>query len=417
MKKINHSTINNNQNGFAAFFVTIMVMMIFGILILSFAQISNKAGVNALNKVLSTQALYAAQSGINNTYSVIRNYENQGLPVPQQTGSCTGPYYTGADVGSTQNTKYTCILVNANPNTLRYQCPTYCPNNAIIAHIASVGNGIDHFNLSWTDANKNIGACQSTSSFLPSSNWSNCPEVLRIDLVPFQRGVTNVSDLETNVRTFFLYPQNTASSYVNFGSLTGGTAPIIPASCQGGSCTSTIGGLDTSSTYYIRIQFYYGTPQTVDFNGYDASNNQIAFSNSQIQIDATGLSRTVLKRLSAYVNPLGTNSSPYSIPLPPNFALQAYQSICKPLIVDNYYNYLYEYSQPGNPNPFIALNYQLTPSSPSYSLPTAPVGGGSNAPFGPIPSTPGPSPSSIAPTLVGQTELTGSNPGDSCNPI
>ena len=409
MKRINNLTIKNDQNGFAAFFVTIMVMMIFGILILSFSQISNKEGVNALNKVLSAQALYAAQSGINNAYSQIRNYEDQGLPVPQQTSSCNGPYYAGADVGSTQNTKYTCILVNTNPDTLKYQCPTYCANNAIIAHIAGANAGIDHFTIGWTDGNKTIGSCQSSSLFLPSSNWSNCPEVLRIDLVPFQRGITNVSSLETSVRTFFLYPQNIASSYVDFGGLNGGSAPIIPASCQISSCSSTIGGLDTNSTYYIRIQFYYGMPQTVNFNGYDASDNPVAFTNSLIQIDATGLSRTVLKRLSAYVNPLGTNSSPYSLPLPPNFALQANQSICKPLIVDNYYNYLYEYYQPGNSNPFLALNYQLTPYSPSYSLPAAPLG--------PNLATPSPAPSSIAPTLVGQTEITGNNSNDSCNPI
>jgi Tfp pilus assembly protein PilX len=406
MKKINKTPIHNNQSGFAAFFVTLMVMTIFGILILSFAQISNRQGINSLNRVLSTQALYAAQSGINNTYSVIRYYENTGKPVPQQTTSCNDPYYTGGNVGSA---KYTCILVNTNPHTLRYQCPTYCPNNAIISHIASVGNVMDHFAISWTDSSRSISSCSSGSAFLPASSWSNCLEVLRIDLVPFQPGTTTPSQLGSSVRTFFLYPQNIASSTVDFSSLNSGSAPIIGAACQGDNCSSTISGLDTNSTYYIRVQFYYGTPQIVDFNGYDASGSRIPFSNSQIQIDATGLSSTVLKRLSAYINPLGSGSSPYSLPLPPNFALQSNQSICKPLIVDNYYHYLYAYGQPGNIDPYTALNYQLTPSSSSYSLPAPPDGPG-------VP-TPTPSPSSIAPTLIGQTEPINTNSGVACNPI
>ena len=65
MNKITKKRLSRDQQGFVAFFVTIMVMIIFGVLILSFSQISNREGVAALNRNLSTNALYAAESGIN----------------------------------------------------------------------------------------------------------------------------------------------------------------------------------------------------------------------------------------------------------------------------------------------------------------------------------------------------------------
>ncbi|HUC78955.1 MAG TPA: hypothetical protein VMQ58_01810, partial [Candidatus Saccharimonadales bacterium] len=116
MKIINRmNTLRNNQQGFAAFFVTIMVMVIFGILIFSFSQISNREGTNSLNRVLSNQALYAAESGINDAYSAIRADNSKGIPAPQQTNTCSGTNYSSSNVG---NAKYTCILVNTSPQNL-----------------------------------------------------------------------------------------------------------------------------------------------------------------------------------------------------------------------------------------------------------------------------------------------------------
>ncbi|HEY5268086.1 MAG TPA: hypothetical protein VII94_03050 [Candidatus Saccharimonadales bacterium] len=388
-------------------------MIIFGILILSFSQISNREGVNALNRDLSTQALYAAESGINDTYTTIRNLIDEGQSVPQQITSCTGPSYSGSSVGSA---KYTCILVNTSPTSLNYQCPTYCPNNSIVSYLQSVNSTspITSLNIQWTDSTRSTNSCRADNLFSPSTSWPPCLELLRVDLVPFPPGSTTVSSLENTVKTFFLYPSNVSSSNLNFTTINNGS--IYSATCASSSCSSTISGLntpfDSSGTYYARIQYYYGYPQTITLNGTDPSSNAIAFSDSQIQIDSTGLSGTVLKRVSSYINPLGNGSNAYSLPLPPNYALQSTDTICKSLILDNYYGSLYEIIPPSNLDPYSELNYQLmTTIVPTQNAnPQAPQGAGT-------PTTPAPALTATAPTLIGQTETTNTNPGDSCNPI
>lgn len=413
MKIINRmNTLRNNQQGFAAFFVTIMVMVIFGILIFSFSQISNREGTNSLNRVLSNQALYAAESGINDAYSAIRADNSKGIPAPQQTNTCSGTNYSSSNVG---NAKYTCILVNTSPQNLEFQCPTYCPNNSIIAHIQSLSstNPISSLSINWSDSTRTDNSCGSSNLFPQYTTWisTNCFELLRVDLVPFQSGTT-LTSLESGVRTFFLYPSSRLSASTSYISLPAMKGPVYSAACSNStfSCSFTITGLntvsgDSSGTYYVRVQYYYGTPSNISFNGLSTSNTPVSFSDAQILIDANGLSDTVSKRIGAYINPLGNGAS-YSLPLPPNYAIQSTSSICKSLVVDNSSGYLYNVPA-DTTNPYSALNYQLTPV-PSYSIPYPPAGAG-------VPSV-SPPPNSIPPTLVAQNELTADS-SDPCNPI
>ncbi len=440
MKKIIvDNKIRNNQDGIAAFFVTLMVMVIFGILILSFSQISNRAGANALNRVLSSEALYAAQSGINNTYSIIKTLENEGKPVPQQSTSCSNPNYSGSLVGDSDvkyPAKYTCIVVNTTPKILTYDClHGFCPNNSIVAKIESVqsetvSTPLSTLDINWTDSSKDAGSCTSsgnTYSFPSVSTWGNCLELLRVDLVPFISGTTTVADLQSQVATFYLYPQNGGSStLIDYNGINIGDSDAV--ACGGTSCSAEVTGL-TAPAYYIRIQYYYGTPDNVNFTGYDSSGTQLSFSYSQIQIDSTGVSSngTVIKRLSANIDPFGVgNPSPYSLPLPPNYAVQSNASVCKSLIVnhssDATHNIgLYEIIPPNSSlDPYTDLNYQLTTTSPTQPILIsnyAPTQPSPSTPFSPAPVTVNPVLNSTAPLEIGQTEVTSTNVNDSCNPI
>jgi hypothetical protein len=420
----NITKLQTNQDGVAAFFVTIMVMIIFGVLILSFSQISNKEGTNAVDRVLSTQALYAAQSGINNTYSIIKGLEDQDKPVPQQNTSCNEPNYSGQTVG---DAKYTCILVNTNPSTLTFNCGEgLCPNNSIIAHVESVESEtnplpLNKLDISWKDSIQNPSCPNSNPNFPPAANWGNCPAVLQVNLVPFASGTENLQQLDSSVETFFLYPDITSSNgpVVSSGALDG---QIISANCSGTTCTASVTGL-TSTEYYVRIQFYYSTPNEVDFTGYD-NNTQVAFSYSQIQIDSTGVSQngTVLKRLSAYINPVTTSSL-----FPPNYAVQSYDSICKSLVVDNYSNALYEIVPPNSSlDPYTDLGLTVYTGSAidqnnsDLKLNNPPTDGAfiANAPLGlGIEPTQANTATAAPPIEDNHTEVTTTNPADPCNPI
>jgi hypothetical protein len=438
MKYINTKiSLKDNEKGIAAFFVTLMVMIIFGILILSFSQISNRQGVNALNRVLSAQALYAAQSGINHTYSIIKYDENIGQAVPQQTTGCNNPNYTGATVGGYSGApSYTCILVNTQLKTLTYSCPAFCPNNSVIAKVESVqtetqSTPLSKLALSWTDASRNASSCPSSQNstvyyFPPSASWGNCPEVLRIDLVPFNSGSTTLSEINSSVKTFWLYPRNnTVYPDLDYNQIAFGHS--YPANCSGSTCSINITSL-TDPAYYVRVQYFYfnsASSITFQFNAYDTNNNQLQFSYSQIQIDSTGVSSngSVLKRLSAFINPFSTVTSI----IPPNYALQATSSICKALIVDHSTNKLYEIpevpSQDYNSlDPYTNLQYTLDTVNPSQDISITNYNPNT---YQPTPSTPStllpatgtPALNSTSPVLLGHTEITATNSADSCNPI
>lgn len=443
MKNIRIGTkIRNDQRGVAAFFVTLMMMLIFGVLILSFSQISNRQGANALNRVLSAQALYAAQSGINHTYSIVKYDENAGKPVPQQTTGCSNPNYIGSSVGVFSGApRYACILVNTQVKTLTYSCPKYCPNNSVIAKIESVqsetsSTPLSKLNLSWTDTSRNAASCPSSTVyyFPTASSWGSCPEVMRIDLVPFYSGATTLSEINSSVKTFWLYPRNSASyPSLDYNQIAFGHS--YPANCSGSTCSLDITSL-VDPAYYIRVQYFYGNSSSslsISFNGYDVSGNQLQFSYSQIQIDSTGVSGngTVLKRLSAFINPLGTGASNYNLPIPPNYAIQSTHTICKALIVDHATSKLYNIQQSpiayySSLDPYTNLQYTLDTVSPTQDI--AILNYNPNL-YQPNPSTPltplpltgaPPTLNSTPPVLLGHVQLlnhtTAVTPG-SCNPI
>lgn len=56
--------IQDNQQGIVAIVVTIILMVILTLIVLSFAKISRREERDALDRQLSTQAFYAAESGI-----------------------------------------------------------------------------------------------------------------------------------------------------------------------------------------------------------------------------------------------------------------------------------------------------------------------------------------------------------------
>jgi hypothetical protein len=270
----------------------------------------------------------------------------------QQTSSCTPSTYGNPVINS--NTQYTCILVSSSPSNLSYLCPSFCPNNSIVSYIKSSGNPINDLRINWSDSNKSNSGCstQTPLPFLPSSGWpSNCLELLRVDLVPFTSGTTTLSSLESSVKTFFLYPQSSASATQSFASITNGA--VYSANCSSSSrCIFDVSSLSASGpSYYARVQYYYGTSPTISFTGTDLSGNNIEFTGSQIQIDATGLSGTVLKRVSANIALNGSNSSPYSLPLPPNYALQSTDSICKSFL--QYQSNLYQIIPSNKPGDII----------------------------------------------------------------
>jgi len=316
------------------------------------------------------QSINTAQSG--NGQVIITPLYISPSPSPlNQTSSCSPSSYGNPILDS--STQYTCVLVSSSPSTLSYLCPSFCPNNSILSLIQSSGNPINNLTIKWSDSNITGSSGCSTLNPLPFfsySNWpTNCQEMLRVDLVPFTSGTTTLNTLNSGVKTFFLYPQPSAAgaqSFTQINSTNVGT--VYPANCSTPpNCSFTVQGLDSyGTTFYARIQYYYGTSPSISMTGTDTNGLPISFTGSQLQIDATGLSGTVLKRVSANIATNGSDTSPYSLPLPPNDALQSTDSICKSFFT--YQSNLYEIipsSKPGDINSAISPGTEINTSNNS----------------------------------------------------
>lgn len=260
-----------------------------------------------------------------------------------QTNQCTPSTFGTPKLSS--NTSYSCVLVSNTPSTLKYQCPGFCPNDSFTSYLQSSVSNIDQLSINWSDPTKSNTGCSAQIIFYTATSWpSNCLEVLRVDLVPFSPGVSTLSNLESGVKTFFLYPQTSATGTLPFSSINEGS--IYAANCPIGtsSCSFNITGLSPiSSSYYARVQYYYGSSgggPTISFSGKNFSGSSVSFSSSQLQIDSTGKSGTTLKRVSANIgfgNSLtATSASTYSLPIPPSFAIQSTHSICKSFLEFSY---------------------------------------------------------------------------------
>lgn len=88
-----------------------------------------------------------------------------------------------------------------------------------------------------------------------------------------------------------------------------------------------------SSEFYVRLQYIYGSAPQFNLSACGLGSCPITFQGVQAQIDATGETQNVLRRIQVTIslNPSATGT--YSIPAAPSFAIQTNASLCKSLIV------------------------------------------------------------------------------------
>jgi Tfp pilus assembly protein PilX len=114
------------QSGVASLMVTMVMMIVISLIVLGFAQISRREQTNSLNRQLSTQAFYAAETGINDAQNAINAAAANGTAITPKTGctdngNSTSIYYGKINyiVNSAQGVTYTCLLVSTQVSQLQ----------------------------------------------------------------------------------------------------------------------------------------------------------------------------------------------------------------------------------------------------------------------------------------------------------
>ena len=318
------------ERGMASFMVTTVLILVISLIVIGFSQVARRNQREALDRQLSTQAFYAAESGINAAVAIIQAKSANGS-LPDTKNTC-GPdvNYPAVQLDGPE-VRVTCLLVDTEVDSLFYTAVTE-NSPTVVPLISADGRPISKITLTWRS--KAGGAAPSSNctggGFTTRGAWACGQGVLRADLAEQPDGATDPA-----MSTFF-NPQ------LYGGTLNDMSAPTVDYDSKGGlirgycvngtdpRCMASIVGLDRP-VYYMNLRSIY-RDSTVSVSGVDAGGNRIDFT-GQVMIDSTARAQDVLRRIQVRV-PLSPRESSNL----PAYGIETTNSLCKRYAVEpNYY--------------------------------------------------------------------------------
>lgn len=335
MKRISmYKRIYKNQQGIVSFLTVAFLAGILSLITVGFVRtmISNQR--QALDLQLSTQAFYAAESGINNVAEAIESNTFDVTKYNNPNGSCTEAipgYITNPNINilnTNANVMYTCIKVdNKVENILIGESAS---EKAETYLIKGATNSVESVYIYWGYDTTETASLYSTS-LLPKSNWGTNPAALRISIYyPNNLSNYNRTELITKQRTFFLIPQRSTSGTDTVNVNPDGAITGIKCNLTNGyKCLAklTMSGFATnySNGFYIRIAAIY-KPTHIMLEGYDSLGDRQMLVGGQTLIDATGRANDVYRRFEVRKN----QNTSYDFP---DSVVKSGNSLCKQFIV------------------------------------------------------------------------------------
>ncbi|HVX23938.1 MAG TPA: hypothetical protein VG992_01185 [Candidatus Saccharimonadales bacterium] len=314
--------------GFASIVIAVVMLVVLSLITLGFAELSRHEQTRALDNQLSSQAFYAAETGVNDAIQALKN----GAQVSDfQSSRCGGvPSHSGT-LGP--GVSYSCITVTSSGGaggTL--QKPLGGTSHSWVTALNPSGQ-MTALQFSWTPTNtvsggvNGITTCPTLNSNYSTWNTSCLYPMLRFDLVQIPNGATLTrSALNGDVMTAFLRP-GAGSSSTDFGTTAPNTgkATSLTANCTASQCSLKITSLNSdANSYYVRAMQIYGSASTTLTLTASNSGGTVGLG-GQLIIDATGKAQDVLRRIQVRVGTSGTATTPTY----PDYALQTTDSICK----------------------------------------------------------------------------------------
>ena len=231
------------EKGIISIMTAMILMVVISLIVLGFAQISRRNQRQTLDRQLSTQAFYAAESGINDARKIINTAVAAGNTIAAKDecgGTGSGGFYTGLnpDLDSSLNVKYTCLLIDPQPKSLHYSNIGTTTN--IVPIISSDSTAISNITLNWqsksTSATPLVGCPTTTDNiFTPAVSWACGYGVLRLDIVPTAGSSLTVDALRNNTMTLFMVPLASGSASTSVAYHTANNSDAK----RGAQCTST----------------------------------------------------------------------------------------------------------------------------------------------------------------------------------
>lgn len=360
MKSINLPAFPlRNQKGMVSITVTVVFIMVISLVVLGFSQVSRRNSREALDRQLSSQAFYAAETGVNDIMNEIAKTVEEGREVSEQEVCRDDLLYTraGGVVDKENDTSYSCSLVSVELPSLKYDNVN---DNSIIVPLNSLEGYLEENKFIWSPAREiksdaEVKKCNKLGGQHPKANdWAeSCPYgVMKIDLMPVNPEIlTDSNKAREKTMTLFVYPKwnggtnldnPTTISYplAEDGTPTGPVpqGKFETASCNKDACAIKVDGLKFTNGY-AKIRMIYNKAASIQVfaknvpiksidNIVEGGATEGKFVNGQVVIDVTGKARDVLRRIQVRMSltggPTRTNYAGFS-----DYAIRSADSICK----------------------------------------------------------------------------------------
>jgi len=332
-------TSHRREAGMISIIVTLILMLVISLIVLGFATVSRREQRSSLDRQLSAQAFFAAESGINDARKVIIAKVKANEPIPEKTDCKPNSDYNGSapaysnpsnKLNADGTVSYPCLLVSTKLRTLTVS-PVTAGGSSTSLPLEPDGV-MTNLHIDWqalsTPLAVQIAKCKgagTSNDAFPRNNVSEweCPYgVVRMDIVPIGPTLSRLAMSSTNPlgqKTIFFYPTNNSSEIIQPYALSNGA--VAEMKCQEATgCDVDVNGIPNGN-YMLRISGIYVdgavtiTAQSV-IKGPD-----LDLKNGQVEIDVTGKAQDVLRRIQVRL-PIASVETP-------DYALQSGSSICK----------------------------------------------------------------------------------------
>jgi Tfp pilus assembly protein PilX len=319
MKKL--SEIKNDQNGLVAITVTVFFIVVLSLIVLAFSQVARREQRQALDRQLSSQAYYAAESGVNDAIEWIRTHPGTDIT------DCDGwSASKNLDQGPNRAFSYSCLLINQGPTSLVFG-DIDVNNGETVSLGTPSGQQLKSVTFSWKEttaagapASIFTGCTAATNirQFEQAGSYSaDCDAgMLRIYLMPVSSGTNRQNMVNGSFSTFlrpvFPAPASSTVNYSVYGN-SNSQGQVIAANCSTGVCTATVDNLLAAGRVYLHMRSIYKDNQ-VTITGTDTTGQPVRFNDAQAVIDSTGRASDVLRRVQVRTPIHPTfERSPYTI--------------------------------------------------------------------------------------------------------
>lgn len=357
--------LRNNQSGLVSIVVALVIMSILTLVAVSFAFLTRREQRQSLDRQLSTQAFYAAETGVNDAIAALPAL-GAGTTIDDCDDASQNQIESAANSSAELDADgviaYTCVLINRSPTTLEYN-KGISEDSSTVVRVQTPKN-VDSLMISWeeldttnftneqfSDSNgkyylpqdramkdQAVGAFFETLEGQHTAQFPNNIGMLRATIIP-TNAASSADSLLRNSQNIFFYPDK--SNAVN----TPGTVSFrtsqqrqLDGTFASGQCNVANGrdgafadtaprdcntvvenvGLDD---FYLRLRSIY-RPVAVTITPLDTSGEPLEISGGQVLIDATGRANDVLRRIQVRV----PYRNDYYFP---EFAVESAESICK----------------------------------------------------------------------------------------